>query len=120
MMHMLVVAHAVPQSAPQASAVMPKLCLPAVRHLGRPGLVVLLTDTHHSCRAPTAIPARPRPQGQHQQPGKAQPYGRDFAELAAQLQSEMAMQELQGGAGTGYDEDLLVVSDEDEELQVSC
>ena len=105
----------------------PKLCLPVVMHLGQPSLLVLLTDTLHPCRAPTAIPERPRPQGQqpepagqHQQPGKAQPSGRDFAELAAQLQAEMAMHELQDGADTGYDDDLQVVSDEDEELQVSC
>ena len=105
----------------------PKLCLPGFMDLGQPGLFVLLTYTHHSCRAPTAIPESPRPQGQqpepagqHQRPGKAQPSGRDFAELAAQLQAEMAVHELQDGAATGYDEDLVVVSDEDEELWVSC
>ncbi len=105
----------------------PKLCLPVIMHLGQPSLLELRTGTFHSCRAPTAIPDRPRPQGQqpepageHQQPGNAQPSGRDFAALAAQLQAEMAMHELQDGADAGYDEDLLVVSDEDEELQVSC
>ena len=100
----------------------PKLCMPILMHLGQPALLVSLVDTYHSCRAPTAIPERPRPQGQQpepvqHQPDKAQPSGRDFAELAAQLQAEMAMQD---GAETGYDEDLLVVSDEDEELQVGC
>ena len=103
----------------------PMLCMPVFMHVGQPALSVSLIDTYHSCRAPTAIPERPRPQGQQpepvqHQPGRAQPSGRDFAELAAQLQAEMAMHELQDGPETGYDEDLLVVSDEDEELQVSC